>query len=597
MKDTIRIGGASGYWGDASLAAGQLLAGGRLDFLVFDYLAEITMGIMARMRAGDPDAGFAPDFVYQAMAPNLAEIARQKIKVVSNAGGVNPDACATALRGVIEKQGLSLKVAVVTGDDLHSRASEFQEAGHCDMFSGAAFPDQAKISSINAYLGAFPIAKALARGADIVITGRCIDSAVTLGACINVFGWQADQFDRLAAGSLAGHILECGTQASGGNFTDWHMIKGGFDTIGYPIAEVAADGRFTVGKPDGTGGLVSVATVAEQMVYEIGDPQTYALPDVTCDFSQVELAQQGDDLVAVSGTMGRAPTETYKTCLTWQDGFRGGHLFGYYGIDAESKAASFAKAVLKRSVENLRQQNMPEFSETSVEILGAEAQFGANRQSPAAREVNVKIAVKHPDAKGVGLFLKDATGLGLSAPPGLSGFAGARPKPSPVMALFSFLVPKSDVVITIADDGGAVQFTPASFAVEQTRITRPAEPEPPEFTGERITVPLINLAWARSGDKGDSANIGVIARVPEYFPHIWAALSEDVIAEVYGHFLKGDIARYLIPGTNAMNILLTRVLGGGGAASLRNDPQGKGYSQLLLARKIQVPKSLLEGRT
>jgi Acyclic terpene utilisation family protein AtuA len=589
MSDkTIRIGGASGFWGDAALATGQLLGDGGLDYIVYDYLAEITMGILARMRARDPDAGFATDFVTQAMAPNLSEIARQGVKVISNAGGVNPEACVDALRGLIREQGLPLTVACVMGDDLMAQRDGF--ADQCDMFTNAPFPPADKISSINAYLGAFPIAAALAQGADIVITGRCVDSAVTLAACLHEFGWQDEDFDLLAAGSLAGHILECGTQATGGNFTDWRDV-GDMAAMGYPIAEIRADGDFTLTKPAGTDGLVSVGTVAEQMLYEIGDPQAYILPDVMCDFSRVAFAQFGADRVHVSGARGRAPTDNYKTCLTWQDGFRGGHLFTFYGLEAEDKAKAFADAALRRGRQELQRRNMPDFTEVSTEVLGAESQFGVARESAPAREVNVKIAAKHPQAAGIALLMKEATGLALSAPPGLSGFAGARPKPSPVMALFSFLLPKDQVEISVATEGGTALFSPAIFRRSDT-IVRPTLPALADVT--TIKVPLIQLAFARSGDKGDSANIGVIARRADFMPYIWAGLDEVTLATLFGHFLQGDIQRFYLPGCNAMNILLTRVLGGGGSSSLRNDPQGKGYAQLLLAHRLAIPETLLE---
>ncbi|HSG57391.1 MAG TPA: acyclic terpene utilization AtuA family protein, partial [Paracoccaceae bacterium] len=236
---TVKIGGASGFWGDAALATPQLLAAGGLDFIVYDYLAEITMAILARVRQADPAQGYATDFVQAAMAPNLGEIARQGARILSNAGGVNPEACAEALRAEIAKQGLDLKVAVVGGDDLMDRLGDIAATAPRDMFTGAVFPTTAKVGSLNVYLGAFPIAAALDRGADIVITGRCVDSAVTLGACIHAFGWTPQDLDALAGGSLAGHILECGPQATGGNFTDWEAVADRLEDIGYPIAEVS----------------------------------------------------------------------------------------------------------------------------------------------------------------------------------------------------------------------------------------------------------------------------------------------------------------------------------------------------------------------
>lgn len=587
----LRIGGASGYWGDAAMATPQLLAEGNLDVIVYDYLAEITMAILARVRAGDPAQGYAGDFVTAAMAPNLGEIARQGVKIISNAGGVNPLGCAEALRAEIAAQGLNLKVAVVTGDDLMGRLEEIAARAPRDMFTRAGFPDPAHVGSVNAYLGAFPIARALERGADIVITGRCVDSAVTLGACIHAFGWGPGDLDALASGSLAGHILECGAQATGGNFTDWREVAPGLAEVGYPIAEIKADGSFAVTKPEGTGGLVSVGTVAEQMVYEIGDPQSYALPDVTCDFSQVQLVEAGTNRVNVTGALGRAAPATLKTCLTWNNGFRGGHLFTFYGLEAEAKAAAFAEAAFARSRRVLVEAGLADFDETSVELIGAESQFGAQRMMGPAREVAAKIAVKHASPRGVGVFIKEATGLGLATAPGLSGFAGARPKPSPILALFSFLMPRGDLTAQVHDDAGMEVVADAGSEGPEAPI-RPALPEGADKS-DAVTVPLIRLAWARSGDKGDNANIGVIARRAEYLPYIWRALDEATIAAAFGHFLQGKVERFLLPGSHAMNIVLHQVLGGGGTSSLRNDPQAKGYSQLALSLPVQISSAVL----
>ena len=591
-NNPIRIGGASGYWGDASLATGQLLDGGGLDFIVYDYLAEITMAILARMRAKDPDQGYASDFVSGAMVPNLHKIARQGVRIISNAGGMNPQACARVLRGEIAKAGLKLKVATVTGDDLLPELENIAGTKPLEMFSRARFPDLAKVGSINAYLGAFPIAAALDGGADIVITGRCVDSAVTLGACIHAFGWTADHLNQLAGGSLAGHIIECGTQATGGNFTDWEQVADGYVNMGYPIAEIASDGTFVTTKPDNTGGAVTVGTVCEQMLYEIGDPQAYHLPDVVCDFSTVTLSSEGPDRVKVSGAKGYTAPTGYKTCLTYLDGYRGGHLFTFYGLDAERKATAYAEAAFARARKGFRRINAPDFTETSVELIGAEAQFGNARAIGPAREVAAKIAVRHPDPRGIGLFLKEITGLGLSAPPGLSGFAGARPKPSPVMALFSFLIAREQVMVTVQDESGVIPFTPPKGSVSTPRPLRPTPPMRPRSVGGLVAVPLIDLAFARSGDKGDIANIGVIARRPEFLPWIWHALNEETLTYLFGHFLRGKIERFYLPGSASMNIMLHAALGGGGTSSLRNDPQGKGYSQLVLAHNIEVPHSM-----
>ncbi len=591
-EKVIRIGGASGFWGDAAMSTPQLLMRGKLDYLVYDYLAEITMSILARARAEKPEAGYATDFVSLALKPNLVEIARRKVKVISNAGGMNPEACATAVRALIADRGLNLKVAAVSGDDLIARKDELAVQGITEMFSADAFPDTWKILSINAYLGAFPIAKALDDGADIVITGRCVDSAVTLGACIHEFGWMQGDLDKLAGGSLAGHILECGPQATGGNFTDWESVIDRLEDIGYPIAEISPDGSFVCTKPEDSGGAVNIGTVSEQMLYEIGDPQAYLLPDVVCDFSNVKIAQQGPDRVLVTNAKGYPAPDSYKVCATYVDGFRGGLSMCFYGIDASRKAERFADVVFKRARNTLRGLNLPDFTETSTEVIGAESQFGSARRVEAAREVAVKIAAKHPDALGVGILLKEATGLGLASPPGLSGFVGGRPKPMPVARLFSFTIPKGKVAASIEVGGRKTAFVDEDGKrFDPSTLPRPAVPQV-EDVSAFVIVPLVALAWARSGDKGDKANIGVIARRSEYFPYICRSLTVDVVAERFAHFLKGGVERFILPGPHALNFLLHDVLGGGGVASLRNDPQGKGYAQLLLEVPIQLPAAL-----
>jgi len=400
----IRIAGASGFWGDAARATPQLLKDENVDFIVYDYLAEITMSIMARARAKNPDTGYALDFVSAAMKPNLKEIARQGVRIVSNAGGVNPQACANALRVVIAELGLNLKVACVLGDDMISQRNEIAAQGYKEMFSGEDFPDVEKVASINAYLGAFPVARALQEGADIVVTGRCVDSAVTLGACIDAFGWGRDDLDQLAMGSLAGHILECGPQATGGNFTDWELSNN-LENIGYPITTIKADGSFTCSKPEGTGGLISVGTIAEQMVYEIGDPQAYILPDVVCDFSNVTLTEVGENLVEVKGATGLPAPDTYKVCSTYADQFRGGTSMTFYGVDADKKANKLAAAIFAASRRTLKLHGLADYSETSVELIGAESQYGVNAAVANYRELSMKIAVKHADPAGIGILL------------------------------------------------------------------------------------------------------------------------------------------------------------------------------------------------
>ncbi len=606
MPDTIRVGGASGYWGESALATPQLLADRSVDFLVYDYLAEITMSILARARARDPALGYATDFVSAVLKPNIREIAAQGVRLVSNAGGVNPEGCAAAVRAVVAEAGLDLKVGVVRGDDLMAQKESIAAAAPREMFSGDPFPPVERLASINAYIGAFPIAAALDAGADIVIAGRCVDSALTLGACIHAFGWQPGAWDRLAAGSLAGHILECGPQATGGNHTDWERIAGRLHDIGYPIADIGADGSFTLRKPEGSGGMVTVGTVAEQLVYEIGDPQAYLLPDVCCDFAGVEIAPAGRDRVRVRGARGRPPPPDYKVSATWADGFRAGGYYTFTGRNAAGKAQAFADAAIVRARAALRRRNMADFTETDVERIGAGSQFGAAGQggeAGAAREVVLKLAARHPESAGVQTLLREAAGLGLATPAALSGFAGTRPRPSPVVRLFSFPMPKAQVALEVAVDGVPVPCPVPAEADAAEAPSAPVRPAPPDDPcagsppADLVPIRLEDLAWGRSGDKGDKANIGIVARRAAYLPWLWRTLTERAVADIFAHFLADPAAgrpveRFLMPGANAVNFLLHDVLGGGGVASLRNDSQGKGYAQVLLDTPVPVPEAL-----
>ena len=595
MNKRIKIGGASGFWGESAMATPQLLAGKELDYLVYDYLAEITMSILARARAKNPQLGYATDFVTESLAPNLDAIARQGTRVIANAGGVKPVACGAAIDALLEARGHTLKVAVVNGDDLLSERENLAQRGITEMASGAAFPDIASIASINAYLGASPIVAALSEGADIVVTGRCADSALVLAACIHEFGWDSDDYDRLAAGSLAGHLLECGPQATGGNFTDWRDVANSIAGIGYPIAEITANGNFVVTKPAGTGGQVTRATVAEQLVYEIDDPQCYVLPDVVCDFAGVELREISPDRVEVSGARGSAPTGSYKVTATYLDGYRGGMLLSFTGFDAADKARSFAVAALERCSRALSETQMLPLSETSVEVIGSEDQYGDFARPTDGREVVLKIAAKHPEAKGIAALVKAVTGLALAAPAGLAIFQAGRPRPSPVVRHFSFLLPKPQVSAKVSVSGTSMEIDtgPGAF-FDPASVARPDLPIAPPDEHDTVEIPLLQLAWARSGDKGNRANIGVIARRPEFLPYIWHALSPEVVAARFRHFLKGDVERFLLPGIGAINFVLHDVLGGGGVASLRNDPQGKAYAQILLAAPVMVPQSLVD---
>jgi hypothetical protein len=586
MDKVVRIGGASGFWGDSSVGAPQLVKLGAVDYLVFDYLAELTMSILAAAQAKDPQLGYATDFAAVTMKAILKDVVDQGIRVISNAGGVNPQACANAIAALATEQGLAVKIAVVLGDDVIALLPQLRGEGVTELQSGAALPD--KLLTANAYLGALPVKQALDAGAQIVVTGRCVDSAVTLGALMHEFGWAADAYDLLARGSLAGHIIECGCQATGGLHTDWQQVPDWPD-IGYPVIECHADGSFVATKPPGTGGLVNTAVIAEQMLYEIGDPRRYLLPDVSCDFSQVTLRQLGEHRVLVQGARGIAPGPAYKVSATHLDGFRCTAQLTIVGAQAAAKARRTGEAILARTRRLFAAAGFVDYSRSHIEVLGSEAgNFGPHARAQDVREAVLHLAVAHPQKAALELFAREIAPAGTSWSPGTTGAAG-RPSPAPAIKQFAFLLDKTLLQPRVVIDGQAVP-VPVPVGQAPVPVLSPS-PQAQAFadTDPQVEVPLIRLAWGRSGDKGDSSNIGIIARRPEWIALLRARLTEERVAHWLAHLVKGTVTRYEVPGIHALNFLCTQALDGGGMASLRNDPLGKGMAQILLAMPVQVP--------
>ena len=590
----VRIGGASGFWGDSSVGAPQLVASGQIDYLVFDYLAELTMSILAGARLKKPELGYATDFVSVAMKSVLREVVSRGIRVVSNAGGVNPEACAAALAALAESQGLTLKIAVVLGDDVMPLMDGLraQNPPVAELQSGAALP--AQVLTANAYLGALPVKAALDAGAQVVITGRCVDSAVTLGVLMHEFDWSSEAYDQLASGSLAGHIIECGCQATGGLHTDWETVPD-WAHIGYPIVECAADGSFVATKPAGTGGKVSPAVIGEQMLYEIGDPTCYILPDVVCDFSQVTLAQVGENRVKVSGCRGRAPTDSYKVCSTYLHGFKSSAQLTIVGLDAVAKARRTGEAILTRSGELIERLGLGPYSASLIEVLGAESCYGAHARAQHTREAVLRVTVTHPRKEALELFAREVAPAGTSWSPGTTGAGGGRAAPSPSIRQYAFLLPKAALTPTVLIDGQAIGISQPRGEGTAQGLVQLVGPTYLAPETDCVELPLVRLAWARSGDKGDISNIGVIARRPEWLPLLRAQLTEASVGTYLAHLVQGKVTRYEVPGIHALNFVCEQALGGGGMASLRNDPLGKGMAQMLLSMPLRVPTALLAG--
>lgn len=596
MDKVVRIGGASGFWGDSALGPLQLVRGAKLDYLTFDYLAELTMSILARNRAKNPAAGYAIDFVDVAMRSVLPEVAARGIKVLANAGGVNPRACGEALRKLAAEMGLNVKVAVVEGDDLMPQMPALREAGLKDLHDGRALP--AKLLSANAYLGAGPVVRALAEGAQVVVTGRCVDSALPLAALMHEFGWAQTDYDRLAAGSLAGHLIECGPQATGGLFTDWEQVPD-WANIGYPVLECYADGSFVVTKPPGTGGLVTPATVGEQMLYEIGDPGEYLLPDVSCDFTGVRMTQLGDAAqhrVRVAGARGGPPSPFYKVSATHNDGWRTVLNVTLVGGRAEAKAARTAEAILQRTRAMMDERGFADYRRVYQEILGTEALFGPHSHIPRSREVVLRLVVEHDDPKALEIIASEIASGGVSWAPGMASIGGGRPKAGPIVRLFSFLWPKAAVPVAVVAEGAAEGLPvppplPPSSAKASTRTVYGELPPVP--AADLVEVPLERIAHGRSGDKGDSVNIGILARHPRWLPVLHEQLTAARVQAYFAHLIKGTVSRFDVPGLSGFNFLATSALDGGGMASPRSDPLGKAFAQMLLDLPVRVPVAWL----
>lgn len=590
MKSVVRIGNASGYWGDDPEALLRQVSGGPLDYVTMDFLAEITMVILQRQRARDPRAGFAYD-VIEHLRLALPAIAERGVTVIVNAGGINPAGCAEAVAALCRDAGVSLPIGVVAGDDLLPRLDALEAAGAAfDHMDGERRYDEirGRVVAANAYISARPVVEALRGGARIVVTGRTTDAALILAPLVHELGWAWDDWDRLAAGIAAGHLLECGAQVTGGNFTDWQRVPSMLD-IGYPIAEVQPDGEFVVTKHPNTGGMVSTRTVTEQLLYEIGDPRAYQTPDVTADFASLQLSQDGPDRVRVSGARGLPAPPTLKVSMVYRNGYRAVGTVLLSGPNVIAKGERLAEMVWHRVG--------TDFADRRTDFIGLNACWGGAAANHEPNEVVFRIGVVDPDRAKLKRFANHLLGFALQGPPGL-GIFGGRPDVQEAFGFWPALVPRELVTATVAVDGSGpidvpLTLPPGRPAREPDPVPELALPSGSRRRARASRVQLGTIAYARSGDKGDHANVGVAARSPEAYAFLRETLSAKRVHAFFRDTVHGPVDRFELPRLLAFNFFLRHALGGGGTLSLRVDHQGKTLAQGLLTLELDVPDDVL----
>lgn len=591
-KEKVVIANCSGFWGDDPTAAKRQVEGGPIDYLVMDYLAEITMAIMQKQRQRNPEAGYATDFLHQ-LRDILPACAARHIRIVANAGGVNPLGCKLAVEKLASELGLSdqVKVGVVLGDDIYENLDDILSAGEplTHMDSGQPLASiRDRVLSANVYLGAAPVVRALDLGANIVIAGRVTDTSVTLAPLIHEFGWARDDWDRMAAGIIAGHIIECGAQCTGGNFTDWHKVPSYVD-MGFPIVEAQADGRFVVSKHPGSGGLVSVHTITEQLLYEMGAP-SYLSPDCTARFDSISLRQDGPDRVAVSGIRGEPPPDKLKVSISTADGYSSFGRLVISGPRAKEKAELVAATLWEEA------GGEDNFEATSTQLIGIDACHPAHpREEPA--ELLLQLAARDADKRKLDTGLnRRMVSKVLGSVPGITYLADlGRPRASDVVGYWPALVGYDKVPVRV--QVGELS-EPVDVTVPRGRNFPPFEPG--EFTGGLPSsgtleeVSLETLCLARSGDKGDTCNVGLIARSREIYRWLDEYVTSELVKRHFQPLCRGEVERFAVPNLLAYNFLLHHSLGGGGTLSLLLDAQGKTYAQHLLSLQVTVDRALLD---
>jgi hypothetical protein len=597
VTEAIRIANCSGFFGDRPSGALEMVEGGPIDVLTGDWLAELTMLILSRIRAKQPGRGFARTFVGQ-MEQVMGTCLDRGIKVVSNAGGLDPGGCAEAVAEVADRLGLAPTIAYVDGDDLMERIVELAESGSLRPFDeGTGLGDPTRFLTANAYLGCFGIVEALADGADIVITGRVTDAAVTCGPAAWHHGWQRSDLDQLAGGVVAGHIIECSAQVTGGNYSFFHEIAGhteigGRARFGFPWAEVAADGSCVIGKHDGTGGVVNVETVTSQLLYEIGGPE-YLGPDVTARFDTIEVEAAGPDRVRVFGVKGEAPPSTLKVAMNELGGYRNSFTVALTGLDIDAKA-EFAQATFWDACP----YGPDDFAVVESKVVHT------NKPDPATQEEATaiwRVTVKDPDERKVGRAFADAmVHTVLAGIPGMYGLGGGPSAASPFGVYRPATVPADLVPQYVHLGGRTVQVD--SVAPDDLPTVHPAAAgaggsplgdSAPAPTGALVEVPLGAFVGTRSGDKGGDANLGVYARNDEGWAWLDTELTVERLQELLPETAALSVDRYRFAILRSLNFVIRGLLQEGVAASTRQDAQAKALGEWLRARVVTVPESVL----
>ena len=596
MKKKIRIANAGGYWGDDMDALRRQLTGGPLDYVTMDFLAEITMSILRKQQLKNPALGYAGDFLTQ-LETCLPLIVERKVRVINNAGGINPVGLGRQILALARRMGIDLKVGVVYGDDISGRLYELTAAGEkfTNMETGGDFTGiRRRITSANAYLGAEPVVAALDAGCQIIVTGRVTDTGLTLAPMIHEFGWAMDDWDKMAAGIVAGHVIECGAQASGGNITDWQEVPS-FHNMGYPIIEMHDSGEFYVTKHKRTGGLVSEKSVKEQLVYEMGDPAQYISPDGVAFFDTIRVQEAGPDRVRISGVRGGPAPEMFKVSMAYDDGWKAEGEILVCGPDIKKKAAAVAEVFWEKVGHT--------FEQTSTALVGAGSSWPDAVAGCPPNEIYLRFGVRDHDLAKIEDFSKALPALILAGPSGMAVSTQGRPRPRQVVAYWPALMRRDGVSAKILsfDTDRREVFREIHFPVrgaagppvrsDEPRVRRKAV----KMTGPLQEVQLRRLCYARSGDKGDTCNIGVLARSPKVYDWMVARLTAAVVKKFFRGRVFGQVTRYELDNLEGLNFLLEQSLGGGGTTSLLVDPQGKTMSQALLEMKVKVPAALLRG--